>query len=66
VLLFPIGVMNLAAMLLVTALVFAEKVLPAGERTARFAAAALIGTAHPSLSCPRRSRCRHRPPGRNL
>ena len=43
VLLFPIGVMNLAAMLLITALIFAEKVLPAGERTARVAAAALIG-----------------------
>jgi predicted metal-binding membrane protein len=43
VLLFPVGVMNLAAMLLITALIFAEKVLPAGERTARVAAAALIG-----------------------
>jgi predicted metal-binding membrane protein len=43
VLLFPIGVMNLAAMLLITALIFAEKILPAGERTARVAAAALIG-----------------------
>jgi predicted metal-binding membrane protein len=42
-LLFPIGVMNLVAMLLITALIFAEKALPAGERTARFAAAALIG-----------------------
>jgi predicted metal-binding membrane protein len=43
VLLFPIGVMNVAAMLLITTLIFAEKALPAGERTARFAAAALIG-----------------------
>jgi predicted metal-binding membrane protein len=42
VLLFPIGVMNIVAMLLITALIFAEKVLPAGERTARIAAAVLI------------------------
>ena len=52
VLLFPIGVMNLAAMLLVTALVFAEKVLPAGERTARVAAAALIGYGALVLAVP--------------
>ena len=52
VLLFPIGVMNVAAMLLVTALVFAEKVLPAGERTARFAAAALIGYGALVLALP--------------
>jgi predicted metal-binding membrane protein len=52
VLLFPIGIMNVAAMLLVTALVFAEKVLPAGERTARFAAAALIGYGALVLALP--------------
>jgi predicted metal-binding membrane protein len=52
VLLFPIGVMNVAAMLLVTALVFAEKVLPAGERTARFAAASLIGYGALVLALP--------------
>jgi predicted metal-binding membrane protein len=52
VLLFPIGVMNVAAMLLVTALVFAEKVLPAGERTARVAAAALIGYGALVLAVP--------------
>ena len=52
VLLFPIGVMNLAAMLLVTALIFAEKALPAGERTARFAAAALIGYGAIILALP--------------
>jgi Na+-transporting NADH:ubiquinone oxidoreductase subunit NqrB len=52
VLLFPIGVMNLAAMLLITALIFAEKALPAGERTARFAAAALIGYGALVLAVP--------------
>jgi predicted metal-binding membrane protein len=52
VLLFPIGVMNLAAMLLITVLVFAEKVLPAGERTARIAAAVLIGYGALVLAVP--------------
>jgi predicted metal-binding membrane protein len=52
VLLFPIGVMNLAAMLLITALIFAEKALPAGERTARIAAAALIGYGALVLAVP--------------
>jgi predicted metal-binding membrane protein len=40
--LLPLGVMNVAAMLAVAALVFAEKVLPRGEGVARAAAAALI------------------------
>ncbi len=52
VLLFPVGVMNIAAMALVTALIFAEKVLPAGERTARFAAATLIGYGTLVLAVP--------------
>jgi predicted metal-binding membrane protein len=52
VLLFPIGVMNLVAMLLITALIFAEKALPAGERTARIAAAALIGYGALVLAVP--------------
>jgi predicted metal-binding membrane protein len=40
--LLPLGVMNVAAMVAVTALVFAEKVLPRGEGVARAAAVALI------------------------
>jgi predicted metal-binding membrane protein len=40
--LLPLGVMNVAAMVAVTALVFAEKVLPRGEGVARVAAVALI------------------------
>jgi predicted metal-binding membrane protein len=41
-LLFAVGVMNLAWVALVAALVFVEKLLPAGRLTARFAGAALI------------------------
>lgn len=40
--LFPLGIMNLAVMALLTALIFAEKVLPGGRRVARGAAIALI------------------------
>ncbi len=43
VILVPLGVMNLVAMAAVTIVVFAEKTLPGGERTARAAAAGLIG-----------------------
>jgi predicted metal-binding membrane protein len=42
VVLLPLGVMNVAAMVAVAALVFAEKVLPRGEGVARVAAVALI------------------------
>jgi predicted metal-binding membrane protein len=42
VLLFPVGVMNIAAMALLTALIFAEKFLPLGVRIAQFAALVLI------------------------
>jgi len=42
-LLIPVGVMNIAAMLAITALVFAEKALPIGERVATVAAVVLIG-----------------------
>ena len=41
-LLFPIGVMNVAAMVAVAALVFAEKALPGGERVALAAAGILV------------------------
>jgi predicted metal-binding membrane protein len=40
--LLPLGVMNIAAMLVVAALVFAEKAMPGGDRTATAAAAVLI------------------------
>jgi predicted metal-binding membrane protein len=42
VLLFPLGMMNIAAMALLTALIFAEKCFPLGMRIAQFAALALI------------------------
>lgn len=40
--LFPLGIMNIAAMAVVTLLVFAEKALAAGERIARWAGIALV------------------------
>jgi predicted metal-binding membrane protein len=40
--LFPLGIMNVAAMALVTVLVFAEKTFAAGERIARWAGVALM------------------------
>ena len=42
VILFPLGMMNVAAMALLTALIFAEKSLPLGRRLGRAAAVALI------------------------
>jgi len=42
VLLFPLGVMNIATMALLTALIFAEKCFPLGERIAQCAALVLI------------------------
>jgi predicted metal-binding membrane protein len=43
VILFPLGVMNVAAMAVLTALIFAEKSLPAGRRISQVAAVILIG-----------------------
>jgi predicted metal-binding membrane protein len=43
VILFPLGMMNVAALGLVTLLIFAEKSLAIGERVARFSAVGLIG-----------------------
>jgi predicted metal-binding membrane protein len=43
VILFPIGVMNLAAMVVITLLIFAEKSLPMGREISRIAAVALVG-----------------------
>jgi predicted metal-binding membrane protein len=51
--LFPLGVMNTAAMAAVTALVFAEKLLPRGDRIARAAGVALLGSAAVVLLLPR-------------
>lgn len=42
VLLFPLGIMNVAAMALITLLIFAEKSWPIGQRVAQLAAVALI------------------------
>jgi predicted metal-binding membrane protein len=42
VLLFPLGIMNIAAMAVLTVLIFAEKVFPLGTRIAQFAALVLI------------------------
>ncbi len=42
VILFPLGVMNVAVMAAITALIFAEKSLPAGRRIGQAAAVALI------------------------
>ena len=42
VLLFPLGVMNLVVMALLTALIFAEKALPLGERIAQAAAVVFV------------------------
>ena len=42
VILFPLGVMNVAAMALITLLIFAEKSLPVGRRVSQVASLALI------------------------
>jgi predicted metal-binding membrane protein len=42
VILFPLGVMNVAAMAVITLLIFAEKALPIGPRIAQVVAVVLI------------------------
>ncbi len=42
VILFPLGIMNVAAMAVLTLLIFAEKSLPIGQQIARLAAIALM------------------------
>src|SRR6266704_371644 len=42
VILFPLGIMNIAVMALVTALIFAEKALPIGRQISQIAGVALI------------------------
>jgi predicted metal-binding membrane protein len=50
--LVPLGVMNVAAMVVVAALVFAEKALPGGERVATAAAVLLIAYGLLALVAP--------------
>lgn len=42
VILFPLGIMNIAAMAVLTVLIYAEKALPGGRRIAQLAAIALV------------------------
>src|SRR5262249_61460568 len=42
VILFPLGIMNIAAMAVITLIVFAEKTLPSGRLAPRATAAALV------------------------
>jgi predicted metal-binding membrane protein len=42
VIFFPLGMMNVAALAMVTILIFAEKSFPMGQRIAQLAALALI------------------------
>ncbi len=52
VILFPLGVMNLAAMAIITLVIFAEKTLPWGRVVARAAAIALVGYGGAVLAAP--------------
>ena len=52
VILFPLGVMNIAAMAVITLVIFAEKTLPLGHRAARAAAVALVGYGAVVLTAP--------------
>jgi hypothetical protein len=51
--LFPLGLMNVAAMAAVTALIFAEKTLPRGWRAARAAAVLLTAYGAVVIAVPR-------------
>jgi predicted metal-binding membrane protein len=51
--LLPIGVMNVAAMVAVAALVFAEKAMPRGELVAKVAAVVLVGYGVLAMLVPR-------------
>ena len=53
VILFPIGIMNVAAMAVITVLIFAEKSLPFGRRISQIAAFALIGYGLLAVIVPR-------------
>jgi len=53
VILFPLGMMNIAVMAALTALIFAEKTLPWGRRTTRASAALLVVYGVLALAFPR-------------
>jgi Predicted metal-binding integral membrane protein (DUF2182) len=53
VMLFPVGIMNIAAMAVITLVIFAEKVLPRGRPIARATAAALVAYGAVVLIVPR-------------
>lgn len=52
VILFPLGIMNIAAMAVITLVVFAEKTLPWGRPVARVTAAALVAYGAVVLAAP--------------
>jgi predicted metal-binding membrane protein len=52
VILFPLGIMNIAAMAVITLVIFAEKTLPWGRAVARAAAAALIAYGSVVVAAP--------------
>ena len=52
VILFPLGVMNVAAMAVITLVIFAEKTLPWGRPMARVTAAALVTYGTVVLAAP--------------
>jgi predicted metal-binding membrane protein len=52
VILFPLGIMNIAAMAVITLVIFAEKTLPWGRAAARSAAAALIAYGSVVVAAP--------------
>ncbi|MDE3096481.1 MAG: DUF2182 domain-containing protein [Chloroflexota bacterium] len=52
VILFPLGVMNVAAMALITVLIFAEKSLPLGRQAATLAAAGLVAYGAFAIAVP--------------
>jgi len=52
VILFPLGIMNIAAMAVITLIIFAEKTLPRGRAVARAAAVALIAYGSAVVGAP--------------
>ena len=52
IILFPIGIMNIAAMAVITLVIFAEKTLPWGRAVARVTAAALIAYGSVVVAAP--------------
>src|SRR5262249_20653389 len=52
VILFPLGLMNVAAMAVITVLIFAEKAVPWGRRAAQIGAAVLIACGLAVIAVP--------------